>query len=169
MNMPTLSSDTTTTTTTSSSSSSSSLVPYYVLEKSTGHTEVLFLVPTALVPRLMTYPILCHGATFPLRFEDDPKRNNTATGSDEENNRQGGTATTTTSSTKDRLDTDTTFLAVDFVSPAADDLAQQIAIRLTRRIDDAQKEQQQANHTPDNDPTTYPPPPPPHVNPWLRW
>jgi len=95
-----------------SSSPSSVLIPYYILELPNGHkTKVLFLVPTALVPRLTIHPILCRGSAFSLIVD--------------ENNESSD-------------DADTSFLAVDFESPYPEDLAREIAIRLTRRLDDAQ-------------------------------
>lgn len=99
-----------------SPSPSSSLIPYYVLERSGGKTtKVLFLVPSALVPRLILHPILCRGSAFVLTVDD----NNDSI--DEE---------------------DASFLTVDFLSPYPEDLAREIAIRLTNRLEDAKANQE---------------------------
>lgn len=96
----------------------SALIPYYVLERAGGkETKVLFLVPTALLPRLTIHPILCHGSTFTLVVD--------------ENNES-----------MDDEDEDASFLAVDFESPYPDDLAREIAIRLTNRLEDARCDQE---------------------------
>ena len=104
---------------TTSSSSSLELVPYYVLERSDGRTEVLFLVPSALVSRVTVHPILCRGSAFSLRLDDK----------NENIDSEGGS-----------------FLAVDFHSPYPDDLAREIAIRLTRRLEDARWDQEASRH-----------------------
>ena len=96
-----------------SPSPSSTLIPYYVLERLEGMTRVLFLVPSALVSRLTVHPILCRGSSFSLTV-------------DENNESEEGAS----------------FLAVDFESPYPEDLAREIAIRLTRRLDDAQCDQE---------------------------
>ena len=100
---------------TTSSSSSLELVPYYVLERSDGRTEVLFLVPSALVSRVTVHPILCRGSAFSLRLDDKNENIESEDGS---------------------------FLAVDFQSPYPDDSAREIAIRLTRRLKDARCDQE---------------------------
>ena len=98
------------------SSPSSALIPYYVLELPNGRkTKVLFLVPSALVPRLTIHPILCRGSSFSLTMDENNGSIDDADGS---------------------------FLAVDFESPYPEDLAREIAIRLTRRLDDAQCDQE---------------------------
>ena len=98
-----------------SPSPSSTLIPYYVLERLDGLTRVLFLVPSALASRLTVHPILCRGSTFVLVID--------------ENN-------------ESQHDADAAFLAVDFESPYPEDLAREIAVRLTRRLDDARLDQE---------------------------
>ena len=105
-----------------STSPSTSLIPYYVLERAGGKTaKVLFLVPTALLPRLTIHPILCRGSAFPLTLDE----NNESVDDDNYDD-----------------DEDASFLAVDFESPYPDDLAHEIAIRLTKRLEDAKCDQE---------------------------
>lgn len=103
-----------------SPSSSTSLIPYYILERLDGLTRVLFLVPAALVGRLTVHPILCRGSTFVLVMDENS------------NNQQQ----------QQFDDDDAAFLAVDFESPYPEDLAREIALRLTRRLDDALLDQE---------------------------
>ena len=95
------------------SSPSSSLVPYYILDQANANSKVLFLVPSAVVSRLVIHPILCRGSSFVLTVD--------------ENNES---------------DEDAAFLAVDFESPYPEDLAREIAIRLTRRLEDVHCDQE---------------------------
>ena len=101
-----------------SPSPSTALIPYYVLERMVDHglTRVLFLVPSALAARLTVHPILCRGSAFWLSI-------------DENNN-------------ESQEQDDASFLAVDFESPYPEDLAREIAVRLTRRLDDARSDQE---------------------------
>lgn len=110
-----------------SRSPSPSLIPYYVLERLDGITRVLFLVPSELATRCTVHPILCRGSAFSLYLDE----NNTT------NDNNNDTIT------HDNDDEDSSsFLAVDFTSPYPEDLAREIAIRLTRRLDDAQLDQE---------------------------
>jgi hypothetical protein len=122
-------------TTTSTGGGSTSLIPYYVLERSDGqHTKVLFLVPSALVVRLTKHPILCRGSCFELSV-------------DENNTYHHGSHSLSSSENdvEEEDDEEASFLAVDFESPYPDELAREIAIRLTKRLQDTQLDQDAAS------------------------
>lgn len=96
-------------------------------------TKVLFLVPTALLPRLIIHPILCRGSTFTLTV--DESNSSSSNGS---HDGRGGNG----SMDSDYDDEDASFLAVDFESPYPNDMAREIAIRLTKRLEDAKCDQE---------------------------
>jgi hypothetical protein len=122
--------------TSSTGGGSSTLIPYYVLERSDGQrTKVLFLVPSALAMRLTKHPILCRGSCFELSVDE----NNTY------HHHGSHSLSSSENDVEEDDDEEASFLAVDFESPYPDDLAREIAIRLTKRLQDTQLDQDAAS------------------------
>ena len=104
------------------SSDNGDLVPFCVTTRVPGNKwRALFLVPIHLVDRLTKYPIVCRGSMFELHQEE------IMFGS-------------TSSRTLIAEGSSTVFLKAEFVSPFPEELALEIAQRLTRRIEQARED-----------------------------
>ena len=103
------------------SSKNSSLVPFFVLNLEGGTTKALFTVPSHLADTLIQHPVLCRGAAFELRIDN----NNNTSGDQQDANQESNKASSTR------------FLATEFVSPHPEATAEAISERLTSRITDS--------------------------------